>query len=443
MSEDLTYSMLHEMLMKKFNLEANSQINLAFKLSSFEYTVDITDDTENKKNEGTVTRIKTDEKGGFEMLCIAIGASIRMFLNYLRPVLMINAAHLKGLYKGTNLVAVVMDGNNQIVPIAFGICKGETCPCWLWWMSVLKECIGDNPNLLFISDRHAAIALAVENEFPLAFHAPDAYKKLYDARPERWSRANFPLVRYNYMTSNSVESVNIGLKKPKYQGTYSESIHFLGNMQQWEFLQNIHKVIPPRMDNPQPGRPKNTKRIQSQGEEPRVIHCSRCIQAGHRRDQCNKPFVVEPLGNIHTKNDQEIRQNREPSFYDPNQHYDNTFHTFNQYTTQPYDQHFTNTSQAYDGHQTESSQMYEQYNSQQYDVQHLDDLNTNGSNSLVPLADAIQERDRILMYTQHNRLHVYVSRVELSTLVVAEQHKDEKNKTENQEKPSCSKKLFD
>ncbi|GKC95165.1 transposase, MuDR, MULE transposase domain protein [Tanacetum coccineum] len=73
-----------------------------------------------------------------------------------------------------------MDGNNQIqiVPIAFGICKGETDPCWSWWMSVLKECIGDNPNLLFIYDRHADIALAVEKEFPLAFHAPDAHENL-------------------------------------------------------------------------------------------------------------------------------------------------------------------------------------------------------------------------------------------------------------------------
>nr|GEV36272.1 transposase, MuDR, MULE transposase domain protein [Tanacetum cinerariifolium] len=124
-----------------------------------------------KKNEGTVTRIKTDDNRVFEMLFIAIGASIRTFLNYLRPVLMIDAAHLKGLYKRTNLVAVAMDGNNQIVSIAFGICKGETGPCWSWWMSVLKECIGDNLNFLFISDRHAVIALAVENEFPLAFHA--------------------------------------------------------------------------------------------------------------------------------------------------------------------------------------------------------------------------------------------------------------------------------
>ncbi|GJX02081.1 transposase, MuDR, MULE transposase domain protein [Tanacetum coccineum] len=205
-----------------------------------------------RKNQVTVTHIKTDEKGVFKMLFIAIGALIRTFLNCLRRLLIIDATHLKGLYKGTNLVDVGMDGNNQIMPIAFGIYKGETGPCWSWWMSVLKECIGDNLNLLFISDMHTAIALAVHNEFSLAFHAaccrhlmmnlslkkkktkglfwkickaytpeefasnisilqavqPDAYHKLCEDGPQRWLRAHCLLVRYNYMTSNSVESVN-------------------------------------------------------------------------------------------------------------------------------------------------------------------------------------------------------------------------------------------
>ncbi|GJY27702.1 hypothetical protein Tco_0403469 [Tanacetum coccineum] len=62
---------------------------------------------------------------------------------------------------------------------------------------------------------------------------------------------------------------------------------------------------------------------------------------------------------------------------------------------------------------------------------------------LVPLDDAIQEPDMINMYTHHNRLHVYVSRVELSPLVVAEQQQDATNITEKQGKPSCAKKLFD
>ncbi|GJW94365.1 hypothetical protein Tco_0174037 [Tanacetum coccineum] len=179
---------------------------------------------------------------------------------------------------------------------------------------------------------------------------PDAYHKLCEAGPQRWSRAHCPLVRYNYLTSNSVESVNactvlyrklpvlklaetyramvqdwipcghvlavtrlLGLtdcvefvedwfKKEKYQGTYAESINFVGNIQEWEFPQHIQKAIPPRMDNPQPGRPKNTNRIQSQGEEPRVIHCSRCHQAGHRRDQCNQPFILQPPENTRRQN---------------------------------------------------------------------------------------------------------------------------------------------
>ncbi|GKA13504.1 hypothetical protein Tco_0693150 [Tanacetum coccineum] len=37
---------------------------------------------------------------------------------------------------------------------------------------------------------------------------PDAYHKLCEAGPQKWSRAHCPLIRYNYMTSNSVESIN-------------------------------------------------------------------------------------------------------------------------------------------------------------------------------------------------------------------------------------------
>ncbi|GJV93169.1 hypothetical protein Tco_1540982, partial [Tanacetum coccineum] len=142
-----------------------------------------------KKNQGTVTRIKTDDNRVFEMLFIAIGASIRPFLNYLRPVLMIDDAHLKGLYKGTNLVAVAMDGNNQTVPISFGICKGETGLFWKICKAYTREDYATNMNILQTVQ-------------------PDAYEKLCQAGPQRWSRAHCLLVRYNYMISNSVESVN-------------------------------------------------------------------------------------------------------------------------------------------------------------------------------------------------------------------------------------------
>ncbi|GJS84329.1 hypothetical protein Tco_0750870 [Tanacetum coccineum] len=54
MHDDLTYAMLHDMKMKKFNLEANYALNLSIKLSSFDDTFDITDDPEEYKKETDV-----------------------------------------------------------------------------------------------------------------------------------------------------------------------------------------------------------------------------------------------------------------------------------------------------------------------------------------------------------------------------------------------------
>ncbi|GJW54955.1 transposase, MuDR, MULE transposase domain protein [Tanacetum coccineum] len=57
-----------------------------------------------------------------------------------------NMSHLKGTYKGTNLVFVGMDGNNQIIPIATGVSQGETGESWTWFLLKLKECIAVGMN---------------------------------------------------------------------------------------------------------------------------------------------------------------------------------------------------------------------------------------------------------------------------------------------------------
>ncbi|GJV26763.1 transposase, MuDR, MULE transposase domain protein [Tanacetum coccineum] len=169
-----------------------------------------------------------------------------------QPLLITDGAHLKGIYKGTNLVLVGMDGNNQIIPIAICVTQGETGESWTWFFSKLKECIGEVPKLAIITDRHLVIIQSCNTVFPNAFHGyccrhlmmnykmksemlqaiywktckaytpeefqrritylhsfrPEAYKKLKDAGFETWSRAMYPTNRYNYMTSNSAESIN-------------------------------------------------------------------------------------------------------------------------------------------------------------------------------------------------------------------------------------------
>ena len=180
---------------------------------------------------------------------------IDTLLQNLRRVLIIDAAHLKGPYLGTMFLFVAMDGNNNIVPIAFGVGRSETADEWTWFLTMLKRCIGEPEGLVFMSDRAASINAAITAIFPSAHHAlccrhlvmnvrsRDQRIKIYktpywkackaytthefdrmmnvlrlgvpagallmeEVGVDRWSRAHFPGIRYNIMTSNSVESIN-------------------------------------------------------------------------------------------------------------------------------------------------------------------------------------------------------------------------------------------
>nr|GEX44429.1 hypothetical protein [Tanacetum cinerariifolium] len=147
-------------------------------------------------NEETVTDIETDDEGRFKMCFVAFGFAIRSFLTHIRTLLIIDGAHLKGTYKGTNLVLVGMDGNNNYTYFHRHLMmncklKIDKLQCIFW-----KTCKAYTPEEFqrIISD--------------LQVLRPKAYQKLEDAGFETWSSAMCPTNRYNYMTSNSAESIN-------------------------------------------------------------------------------------------------------------------------------------------------------------------------------------------------------------------------------------------
>ena len=55
----------------------------------------------------------------------SFGPCIRAF-RHCKPLVQVDGTHLYGKYKGTLLVAVAQDGNQNILPIAFAIVEGET-----------------------------------------------------------------------------------------------------------------------------------------------------------------------------------------------------------------------------------------------------------------------------------------------------------------------------
>lgn len=210
---------------------------------------------------------------------------LRSFVYYLRPVLIIDGAHLKGRYLGTNFLAVGMDANNQILPVAYGVGKTESGETWIWFLSKLKECIGEIPGLAFISDRSASIDLSIRQVFPHAYHGlccrhlmvnlglntkeKKMFQKLYwktckayrvsdfeewktrleaavpttsrimlQAGVHKWSRAHFPGERFNIMTSNSAESINALSKYARKLPIIMLVEFFRQSVQDWYFVRH-------------------------------------------------------------------------------------------------------------------------------------------------------------------------------------------------------------
>ncbi|KAL3648622.1 hypothetical protein CASFOL_005025 [Castilleja foliolosa] len=206
-----------------------------------------------KENPGTYTNFQTDDHDMFKYSFFALHASIKGFNEYCRPVIVVDGTFLKGKSKGVLFVAVTKDGNEQVFPLAFGLADKEKDDSWVWFMQQLRNAFSCRENLIIVSDRHQSIKNAVQQVFGseavhviCAFHvrqnikhykqnvvslyhqaaytySPEIFIKLMthlkklnakahddliQAGAERWARSQCPVRRYNFMTSNSAESLN-------------------------------------------------------------------------------------------------------------------------------------------------------------------------------------------------------------------------------------------
>ncbi|XP_019257711.1 PREDICTED: uncharacterized protein LOC109235922 [Nicotiana attenuata] len=182
------------------------------------------------KSSRTYTDIKIDDNNRFLYMFYAYGPSISGWNHFSK------------------------DANNQIFPLAFGITESENNNSYEWYFSQLRNAIGSRENLIFLSDRHQAIAYGIAKIYPESHHGICIYhleqnlkrrkvksaviklfqsaarvcrrkefdlymsdiakvdKKTYDylmeEPPERWARSCSPRRRYDMLTTNIVESMN-------------------------------------------------------------------------------------------------------------------------------------------------------------------------------------------------------------------------------------------
>ncbi|KAK2658022.1 hypothetical protein Ddye_011074 [Dipteronia dyeriana] len=210
-------------------------------------------------NPETITNLHTDLANRFMYMFFCLKACTDRFLSSIRPVIATDTTFLKGPHAGVLFVAVCMDGNDQIFPLAFGVGDSETNEAWEWFLTRLYRAVGEVNDLVIVSDRKNSIITGVEKVFPKSFQGAcvvhleqnmlgrygknkklkDIFRKavkvyrvnqftrcmeqlaninseaamyITDVGFERWARAYSPRKRYNLTSSNIAEAMNNAIK---------------------------------------------------------------------------------------------------------------------------------------------------------------------------------------------------------------------------------------
>ncbi|KAK9087313.1 hypothetical protein Syun_029707 [Stephania yunnanensis] len=111
----------------------------------------------------------------FRRVFFAFEASINAF-KFCRPLLQIDATFLYGKYSGKLMIAISVDTNGHILPVAFAIAETESTDSWGWFLRMLRKHVTDREGICVISDRHPGILEAVNTPIN-CFCPPQGYHR--------------------------------------------------------------------------------------------------------------------------------------------------------------------------------------------------------------------------------------------------------------------------
>nr|XP_023872004.1 uncharacterized protein LOC111984617 [Quercus suber] len=83
---------------------------------------------------------------------------------YCRPVISIDGTHLYGKYRGMLMIAMAIDANQKVLPLAFAVVDKESRASWRWFLECFRtsiEHVIPAEGICIISDRHKGIKCAI------------------------------------------------------------------------------------------------------------------------------------------------------------------------------------------------------------------------------------------------------------------------------------------
>ena len=78
----------------------------------------------------------------FKRMYVCLAACRTRFLEECRLIISLDACHLIGFLKEQLLATVGIDRNDEMYPIVFAVCEGETKDNWSWFLELLLANIG-------------------------------------------------------------------------------------------------------------------------------------------------------------------------------------------------------------------------------------------------------------------------------------------------------------
>ena len=137
----------------------------------------------NRNQKSLINANLDDDEDSLSQLFVCPG-DMNSRLRFVLPMISLDAAHLKGVMKGTLYVATVKNGANDTLPIAFGLAiQNEDYEGWFNFLGSLKEACPMitqvNPQqrcfpygmFSFVSDRDKGLLEAVKTHFPNNHHS--------------------------------------------------------------------------------------------------------------------------------------------------------------------------------------------------------------------------------------------------------------------------------
>ncbi|XP_057790925.1 uncharacterized protein LOC131008039 [Salvia miltiorrhiza] len=129
-------------------------------------------------NPGTLCEVQLSEEGRengirvFKRIFVMFEACRRNWIEGCRPIISLDGCHLKGVCQGILLTAVMRDGNDGVVPIAWAIVSKENKNNWNWFLCWLRQELNleNGSTITIVSDMQKGITDAVQTTLSNAEH---------------------------------------------------------------------------------------------------------------------------------------------------------------------------------------------------------------------------------------------------------------------------------